>query len=309
MTAVESCISFDCRGERLLGVLAMPAPGAAPASGLGVLIIVGGPQYRVGSHRQFVQLARALAAAGHAVLRFDARGMGDSTGALAGFEDQSPDILAALKALQAAAPGLKKTVLWGLCDGASAALLCLHGHGPSGIDGLILVNPWVRSAALHARTRLRHYYLQRLLSRDFWSRLLTGQVRGTALGDFVAATRTAGARAPNAPDASDSPDARAAQASPATAGASSAAGGSAIFVNRMTQAASAFGKPMLFVLSGRDQTAREFEMHTAGSKAWRKIMVRRNVQVAHLADADHTFSRPGTLQQLNELTHRWAATL
>ncbi len=63
-----------------------PQPGpddAVPCARLGVLIVVGGPQYRVGSHRQFVLLARALAARGFAAMRFDCTGMGDSDGARA----------------------------------------------------------------------------------------------------------------------------------------------------------------------------------------------------------------------------------
>ena len=39
-----------------------------------MVIVVGGPQYRAGSHRQFTLLARHIAAAGYPVLRFDARG-------------------------------------------------------------------------------------------------------------------------------------------------------------------------------------------------------------------------------------------
>lgn len=53
---------------------------------LGLLMVVGGPQYRVGSHRQFVLLARDLAAAGIPVFPFDYRGMGDSTGQARDFE-------------------------------------------------------------------------------------------------------------------------------------------------------------------------------------------------------------------------------
>ena len=52
----------------------------------GVLLIVGGPQYRVGSHRQFVQLARSLAQLDIPVLRFDYSGMGDSAGDKKSFE-------------------------------------------------------------------------------------------------------------------------------------------------------------------------------------------------------------------------------
>ncbi|MFQ5467236.1 MAG: hypothetical protein ACE5DS_03780, partial [Kiloniellaceae bacterium] len=57
-------LAFPCRGDALIGVLHVPAaPGPR-----GVVIIPGAPQYRVGSHRQFVALARDLAVAGIAVL-------------------------------------------------------------------------------------------------------------------------------------------------------------------------------------------------------------------------------------------------
>ena len=59
MTA-ERVLLFTCQGLSLPGIL---HPGAPDAS-RGVLVVVGGPQYRVGSHRQFVLLARDLAAAG-----------------------------------------------------------------------------------------------------------------------------------------------------------------------------------------------------------------------------------------------------
>ncbi|HBZ05431.1 MAG TPA: hydrolase 1, exosortase A system-associated, partial [Massilia sp.] len=49
-----------CRGAWLYGIVSLPA---APHP-RGVLIVVGGPQYRAGSHRQFTLLARDLAAAG-----------------------------------------------------------------------------------------------------------------------------------------------------------------------------------------------------------------------------------------------------
>ena len=61
----ESAIAFACAGERLLGIVTRPQQAATT----GVVIVVGGPQYRVGSHRQFVLLARDLAEAGYAVLR------------------------------------------------------------------------------------------------------------------------------------------------------------------------------------------------------------------------------------------------
>ena len=52
---VEHPVLFDCEGERLVGIIAVPESAARVA----VLVIVGGPQYRAGAHRQFVQLCAA----------------------------------------------------------------------------------------------------------------------------------------------------------------------------------------------------------------------------------------------------------
>ncbi len=77
----ERFISFDCDGESCVGGVGEPTAGSN-ATDVGVAIIVGGPQYRAGSHRQFILLARRLAHAGIPALRFDYRGMGDSPGAM-----------------------------------------------------------------------------------------------------------------------------------------------------------------------------------------------------------------------------------
>ena len=81
--ASEFPVVFSCGGDQLVG---MVHPAAAR---LGVVIVVGGPQYRVGSHRQFVLMARDLAREGYPVLRFDYRGMGDSDGAVRGSATQA----------------------------------------------------------------------------------------------------------------------------------------------------------------------------------------------------------------------------
>ena len=76
MNYEEQAITFDCHGASLYGIASVPQQSGAR----GVLIVVGGPQYRVGSHRQFALLARSLAAQGIPAMRFDYRGMGDSVG-------------------------------------------------------------------------------------------------------------------------------------------------------------------------------------------------------------------------------------
>ena len=168
MSYTEQALVIHCHGDSLAGIASVPD---APRDSA-VIIVVGGPQYRAGSHRQFVLLARSLAEAGYPALRFDARGMGDSTGDARDFESITDDIGCALAAFHQALPAVRRFVLWGLCDGASAALLYVERTQDPRVAGLCLANPWVRSEASLARTQVKHYYTQRVLQRDFW--LLSG---------------------------------------------------------------------------------------------------------------------------------------
>ena len=260
MNFTENAILFDCAGESLVGILARPT---GPLD-TGVVVIVGGPQYRAGSHRQFVLLSRALAAAGHAVLRFDYRGMGDSTGNLHNFENINPDIASAINTLQAAVPGLRDVVLWGLCDGASAALLYCHAAQDSRVRGLCLLNPWVRSATSLAKTHVKHYYSRRLLQREFWAKLISGGVAWRALADLIQNVRTASRPQPELATAS--------------------------FQDRMAMAWKSFNGPILLLLSGDDYTAKEFLEHAGSSMSWTGAL-QKSALVQHLEHgADHTLS-------------------
>jgi hypothetical protein len=58
MTYREDPLVLDCEGEHMLAIISQPI--APPAADVGVVIVVGGPQYRVGSHRQFKLLANSL---------------------------------------------------------------------------------------------------------------------------------------------------------------------------------------------------------------------------------------------------------
>lgn len=262
----EQALVFDCAGEALVGILHHPqtsAPEAAQATG--VVVIVGGPQYRAGSHRQFVHLARTLADAGHPVLRFDVQGMGDSTGELHHFEQITLEIGAAIDTLQQHVPQMRQVVLWGLCDGASAALLYLHDRPDARVRGLCLLNPWVRSEASLARTRVKHYYLQRLGQREFWGKLLRGGVGEGALRE-LALNLGRSANVPGHPTANQS------------------------FIERMLSTWASFCSPILLVLSGRDYTAKEFSEHVMADARWRALVCRANVEQHRWPDADHTFS-------------------
>lgn len=274
----ETALTFDCRGETLVGIVSTPLADADVA----VLIIVGGPQYRAGSHRQFTLLARALAGRGVAALRFDVRGMGDSSGAARGFEALSEDIDAAVGALQRALPGVSRIVLWGLCDGASAALLYLHERQRDArIAALCLANPWVRSAQTLAQTHVRHYYGARLREAAFWKKLLTGGVgvgslRGYAANLLQARRAAAGAGA-------DGSDYRA----------------------RMATALARFEGPCLLVLSGDDFVAREFDEHSAADPLWRRALAVPSCTRRDFAGADHTFSKPADNARLQQAVASW----
>ena len=169
----DRALVFEVAGEQLLVIVSKPD---FPVD-CGVLIIVGGPQYRVGSHRQFLLLSRRLATEGYPAMRFDYRGMGDSSGTIRDFDDVSEDIGSAVDAFQLACPMVKRVVLWGLCDAASAALLYVQMSRDRRIAGLVLLNPWVRSVASLAQTHIKNYYGQRLLQKVFWIKLLSGKMQ------------------------------------------------------------------------------------------------------------------------------------
>ncbi|WP_343870442.1 hydrolase 1, exosortase A system-associated, partial [Caenispirillum bisanense] len=171
-TPREEAFTFDAAGEPLVGILHDPGLAAERA----VVVVVGGPQYRTGAHRQYVLLARELAEAGTPVLRFDYRGMGDSGGSFRGFEDCGADIAAAIDALVARLPMVREVVLWGLCDGATAIAFYQAQNRDPRVVGAVLLNPWARSDRTLAETQVRHWYGKRLTSGAFWKKLMTGGV-------------------------------------------------------------------------------------------------------------------------------------
>ena len=282
----DRALVFECGGESLVGILSAPQ---GPAR-VGVLVVVGGPQYRVGSHRQFVSLARYLAARGVPCLRFDYRGMGDASGAARHFLDVSEDIRAAMDAFLAAQPGLEKVVLWGLCDGASA--VCVYPASDARVAGVVILNPWVQTSAGQAKVFLKHYYLQRLSDPSFWKKLLGGGVNvfGSIRSLFSTARAARGDGAARTANSSDEADA-----------------GS--LPERMAQGMlRRAGTPAALFLSGRDYVAREFEQVRDGSERWQAVVTRPEVSTRHFEQADHTFSGPDDCPAVSAATFEWLVT-
>jgi exosortase A-associated hydrolase 1 len=279
VTYTEETTLFSCEGESLVGILAKPAASADT----GVVVIVGGPQYRAGSHRQFVLLSRALAAAGYAVLRFDYRGMGDSSGAQRDFESASRDVGAAIGQLQQRVPTVQRVVLWGLCDGASAALLHCHETQDPRVTGLCLLNPWVRSEASLAKTQVKHYYTQRLRQKEFWLKLFSGKVALSALSGFAAKLRQSSGNANQRLNEVGT------------------------FQQRMAKAWHGFSGRILLVLSGDDYTAKEFVEHAQTDVAWKGYQRHPKLTSNTITGVDHTFSSATARGLAAEATLQWLA--
>jgi len=274
----ERAAWIACGADRMLGIVCQPADG--PRRSEAVLIVVGGPQYRVGSHRQFVRLARRLAAAGFMSLRFDYRGMGDSEGSARTFEQVADDLAAALDFLSGESD-VSSIAVWALCDAASAALMSCSVDDR--VRHLVLVNPWARSEATLATTHLKHYYGRRLLEREFWARLLRGRFDWKAslhgLRTNIRQALTGQAASTGSP-----------------------------FQARMARGWRAFRGRILLILSGRDLTAREFLEHASHDAAWHGLLQMPNVQRAEHPKADHTFSEESWQRWLEDQTVDWLAT-
>ena len=277
MRVQESAHVFQCGEAQLVGIAHRPARMRS----LGVVVVVGGQQYRAGAHRQLVLLARTLAEQGFPVFRFDYRGMGDSGGSPRSFDSIKDDIHAAMDCFQEQCPNLNKIVLWGLCDGATAA--AWYAHEDRRVAGLVLVNPWMRSEQGAAKAQLTHYYPRRLMSWEFWTKLARGGVN--PLRAACALLHSA----------------RTALTSKMWAGKQAQCG----ITERTASALDRFPRAVLTILSGNDLTAAEFADAVRGSRRWQSLFRQKRFVRWELGEADHTFSRHAWREKLAARTVEW----
>ncbi len=236
----------------------------------GILMLPGGSDYRIGSHRSYVRLACAMAQRGHAVMRVDVTGVGDSSGDAAGFEAIGADIASALAVLRGALPPGTKVFLWGQCDGASAILLGLGRSFEA--DGAILCNPWVRSTYTSANQLVRHHYRHRLTSGTSWRRLLRGQTNILASLRSVTTSLLT-------------------MATPATVSG---------YVNDMIETLRQNRWPCLTVIGSQDAGGQEFRLLCKHHKV-------RGSQISEsiIVGGNHSFSHPAQRQQLQNIAGDW----
>ncbi len=252
-------------GDTLAATLDRPD---GPVKGA-LLIVSGGNELRSGAHRGMAALADRLAARGFATLRFDRRGVGDSSGDNGGFTASGADIAAALVMLRTAVPGAPRSIAFGNCDAASALLL----QGPfEGLDGLVLANPWVIAddaapGALPPPAAVRARYFAKLKDPREVLRLLGGKVDFRKLLRGIARARSATAPSPLA--------------------------------ERLADRIAASTKPTHILLANRDTTALAFWA------AWKSPVFFRAragacVTVLRRDTASHSFARPDDAKWLEE---------
>jgi len=261
-------VVFESAGTSLVGML-HPAAGKQD---LGVLIMVaGGPQYRIGGHRQLVLWSRKFAQNGFPTFRFDFAGMGDSYGEYAGFENVNEDIRAAIDRFFADTPSLKGVVLWGECNACSASLF--YAHKDPRVLGIVMLNPWVRTEQGEARAVVKHYYLNRLTERSFWGKVFT--LKFDVFGSLVSAVKMiAKARGDMTGGVEDSEKGLEQKSLP----------------DRMLYGLTRFRGSLMMVMSGRDLVPKEFDDLVSRESAWQEQLSRCLTERHDLPYADHTFS-------------------
>jgi exosortase A-associated hydrolase 1 len=287
MNFEERVLSFPCNRSSLYGVLNVPERCVSR----GVLIVVGGPQYRAGSHRQFVLLARHLAAHGLAVMRFDYRGMGDSEGAPRTFEEVDDDIRHAVDRFFSEVPAIREVIIWGLCDAASAAMF--YAHQDPRVSGLVLLNPWVRTDGGMTKVYLKHYYLARLFDQEVWTKIFRGRL------DYANAARSIWRLLGEAIPAMGR------SASTASSAKCKQSDHPAPLPERMFNGLDRFGGKVLLIMSGNDLTAQEFLELVKSSRKWQKLLEPSRVQRRDLPQANHTFSQSDWRNQVATWTREW----
>jgi alpha-beta hydrolase superfamily lysophospholipase len=172
--------------ETLFGIVTEPA--GQETGRRAVILLNAGATYHIGSSRMYVSLARRWAQRGYYVLRMDLSGLGESR-ARAGCADNNvfpPDAIEDIRAavdFMSRRCGAREITLSGLCSGAYHSLRAAVAGLP--LNRLLMVNAqnyfWDQSMTLEDLqlaevVRNPTIYRARIFSARAWRRFLTGQV-------------------------------------------------------------------------------------------------------------------------------------
>jgi len=172
--------------QTLFGIVT--APAGQETRRRAVILLNAGATYHIGSSRMYVSLARRWAQRGYYVLRMDLSGLGESP-ARAGCADNNmfpPDAIEDMRAaidFMSRRYGAREITLSGLCSGAYHSLRAAVAGLP--LNRLLMVNAqnyfWDQSMTLEGLqlaevVRNPTIYRARIFSARAWRRFLTGQV-------------------------------------------------------------------------------------------------------------------------------------
>ncbi|MFZ0549427.1 MAG: alpha/beta fold hydrolase [Steroidobacteraceae bacterium] len=168
--AYKEQVALLGKDSSLVSIIARPE--ACPGGDRPAIVILNtGIIHRVGHHRMYVALSRALASQGHTVVRFDFSGIGDSASA----KDRLPLLAACLGQIRDVIDSVERTyqirrfVLVGLCSGADHAIL--HARNDARVVGLVLMDPTLPPTARY----YFHYVMQRLAHPRNWLSVVSGR--------------------------------------------------------------------------------------------------------------------------------------
>jgi exosortase A-associated hydrolase 1 len=278
---MEVPLKLQRSGMTLFGILHLPDQVETVSSA--VVMVTGGPQTRVASHRLYVQVARSLISSGVAVLRFDYEGTGDSEGIWRGYKFAGSSMESAILSLREQYPNLRQIVIWSLCDGSTASAV-FAARRPDLIDGLILCNPYVHSDQGKAQTLIKYYYVRRLLDKSFWQ-------KATSLKFDL-----------NASFRSLVDNVKQARAKSNGAEVDQSACRMEIHPDEFVRSLMTCKKSIRFILSSDDLTAQQFADLCKSHTGLRKAVQTGRITISHVRGADHTFTTHRSKQELIQVT-------
>jgi exosortase A-associated hydrolase 1 len=179
-------------------------------------------------------------------------------------------------------------VIWGLCDAASAALF--YAYQDARVAGLVLLNPWIFTKQGAAKTYLKYYYWQRLTSQSFWRKLFAFKF------DYMESIKSLRSFIKQAKNSASNESSEIA---------SDIIDMELPLPIRMSESLRQFTKPVLFILSGQDLTAKEFIDVTNNDAEWQLLINSPRVNKYYFPEADHTFSTAVWRNQVADWTLNW----
>lgn len=177
----EQAVLFG-KTKSLVGIVTNPPKLTGESPLPAVILLNPGIVHRVGPGRIYVKIARALAALGFTVLRFDFSGIGDSAVRLDNLRFEKSAVREAQDAMDflKSAKGIERFIFLGGCSGAFVSLDAAHCD--SRVIGAILINYPVTededgsaNADLINRRAAHYYWNFALFNLKSWRKLLTGK--------------------------------------------------------------------------------------------------------------------------------------